>query len=45
MYPTVRLARAWQGAAVVIGMGILSSLYPMWQAARIDVAQAMQVEQ
>ncbi len=45
VHPAVRLARAWQGIAVVIGLGILSSLYPMWQAARIDPATAMQSEQ
>ncbi len=44
IYPAVHLARAWQGAAVVLALGVLSSLYPMWQASRIDVAEAMQVE-
>ncbi len=45
VHPAVRLARAWQGVVVVIVLGILSSLYPMWQAARIDPATAMQSEQ
>lgn len=45
IYPTVQLARAWQGTVVVLALGVLSSIYPMWQAARIDVADAMQVEQ
>jgi putative ABC transport system permease protein len=44
-YPAVRLARAWQGLVVVFVLGIVSSLYPMWHAARIDVATAMQSEQ
>ena len=44
-YPTVRIARAWQGTIVVLALGVLSSLYPMWQASRIDVAEAMQVDQ
>jgi ABC-type lipoprotein release transport system permease subunit len=44
VHPVVHLARAWQGAAVVLGLGVLSSTYPMWQASRIDVAQAMQDE-
>lgn len=45
LHPTVRLARAWQGTIVVLTLGVLSSLYPMWQASRIDVAEAMQIEQ
>jgi putative ABC transport system permease protein len=45
VHPAVRLARAWEGIVVVIVLGILSSLYPMWQAARIDPATAMQSEQ
>lgn len=43
-YPVVRVARAWQGTIVVVALGVLSSLYPMWQASRIDVAEAMQVD-
>ncbi len=43
-YPAVRVARAWQGTLVVLALGVLSSLYPMWQASRIDVAEAMQVD-
>ncbi|MGH7619589.1 MAG: ABC transporter permease, partial [Gemmatimonadaceae bacterium] len=43
-YPTVRLARAWQGTIVVLALGVLSSVYPMWQASRIDVADAMQID-
>jgi ABC-type lipoprotein release transport system permease subunit len=45
IYPTVHLARAWQGTVVVLALGVLSSIYPMWQASRIDVADAMQVDQ
>ena len=45
IHPTVHVARALQGTVVVIALGVLSSLYPMWQATRIDVAEAMQVEQ
>lgn len=45
VHPAVRLVRAWEGTLVVLALGILSSLYPMWQAARIDVADAMQNEQ
>jgi putative ABC transport system permease protein len=45
IHPVVRVARAWQGLAVVLVLGVLSSLYPMWQASRIDVAAAMQSEQ
>jgi putative ABC transport system permease protein len=44
VYPTVHLARAWQGGAVVLALGVFSSLYPMWQASRIEVAEAMQDE-
>ena len=44
VYPVVHLARAWQGGAVVLALGVFSSLYPMWQASRIDVAEAMQDE-
>ncbi|MGH7668297.1 MAG: ABC transporter permease [Gemmatimonadaceae bacterium] len=44
VHPAVHLARAWQGGVVVLALGVLSSLYPMWQASRIDVAQAMQNE-
>jgi ABC-type lipoprotein release transport system permease subunit len=44
VHPAVNLARAWQGGAVVLALGVLSSLYPMWQASRIDVAEAMQDE-
>jgi putative ABC transport system permease protein len=44
-HPSVSPARALQGAIVVLTLGILSSLYPMWQASRIDVAEAMQVDQ
>ncbi len=44
VYPVVHLARAWQGGSVVLALGVLSSLYPMWQASRIDVAEAMQDE-
>lgn len=43
-HPTVRVHRAVQGAVVVFALGVISSLYPMWQASRIDVAGAMQVE-
>lgn len=44
VHPAVHLARAWQGGVVVLALGIVSSLYPMWQASRIDVAEAMQDE-
>jgi len=45
VHPEARLSRAWQGAAVVACLGVLASLYPMWQAARIDVADAVKLEQ
>jgi ABC-type lipoprotein release transport system permease subunit len=45
IYPAIHFARAWQGTVVVLALGVLSSVYPMWQASRIDVAEAMQVEQ
>lgn len=45
IHPAVHIARAWQGTIVVLALGVLSSIYPMWQASRIDVADAMQVEQ
>lgn len=45
VHPAARLARAWQGVVVVLALGVLSSLYPMWQASRIDVATALQVDQ
>lgn len=45
VHPEARLARAWQGAAVVACLGVLASLYPMWQAARIEVADAVKLEQ
>lgn len=45
IYPVVHSSRVWQGTAVVLALGALSSLYPMWQATRIDVADAMQVDQ
>lgn len=45
VYPDAQLSRAWQGAAVVAVLGVLASLYPMWQAARIDVADAVKLEQ
>jgi ABC-type lipoprotein release transport system permease subunit len=45
IYPVVHAARVWQGVVVVLALGALSSLYPMWQATRIDVAAAMQVDQ
>lgn len=45
IHPTVQPARAWQGTIVVLVLGTLSSIYPMWQASRIDVASAMQNEQ
>ncbi len=44
VHPAVRLARAWEGTIVVLALGILSSVYPTWQASRIDAAQAMQSE-
>jgi putative ABC transport system permease protein len=44
VHPTVRLARAGQSLAVVFVLGMLSSLYPMWQASRLDAATAMQVD-
>ena len=45
VHPEARVARAWQGAAVVVVLGLLASLYPMWQAARIEVADAVKLEQ
>ena len=42
IYPAVHAARVWQGVVVVFTLGALSSLYPMWQASRTDVADAMQ---
>ncbi len=45
VHPAARLARAWQGVAVVLALGVLSSLYPMWQASRVDVATALQIDQ
>lgn len=45
IYPVVYASRVWQGVVVVFALGALSSLYPMWQASRIDVADAMQVDQ
>jgi ABC-type lipoprotein release transport system permease subunit len=45
VHPEARLARAWQGAVVVACLGVLASLYPMWQAARIEVADAVKLEQ
>jgi len=45
VHPVARLSRAWQGLVVVFALGVLSSLYPMWQASRLDVATAMQVDQ
>ncbi len=45
IYPVVHASRIWQGVIVVLALGALSSLYPMWQATRIDVADAMQVDQ
>jgi putative ABC transport system permease protein len=45
IYPVVHASRVWQGVVVVFALGALSSLYPMWQASRIDVAEAIQVDQ
>ncbi len=45
IYPVVHPSRVWQGVIVVLVLGALSSLYPMWQATRIDVADAMQLDQ
>jgi putative ABC transport system permease protein len=42
--PAARLSRAWQGAVVVALLGLVASLYPMWQAARTDVADAVKLE-
>jgi putative ABC transport system permease protein len=44
VHPAARLSRAWQGAAVVVLLGLVASLYPMWQAARIDLADAVKLE-
>lgn len=44
VHPAARLSRAWQGAVVVVVLGLVASLYPMWQAARIDVADAVKLE-
>lgn len=44
IFPVVHVSRVWQGVFVVLALGALSSLYPMWQATRIDVAEAMQVD-
>ncbi len=44
IHPAAHISRAWQGAIVVLLLGVCSSLYPMWQASRIDVAAAMQDE-
>jgi len=42
--PAARLSRAWQGAVVVVLLGLVASLYPMWQAAHTDVADAVKLE-
>jgi ABC-type lipoprotein release transport system permease subunit len=44
VHPAVRLSRVWQGAAVVLVLGLVASLYPMWQSTRIDVADAVKLE-
>jgi putative ABC transport system permease protein len=44
VHPAARLSRAWQGAVVVVLLGLVASLYPMWQSARIDVADAVKLE-
>jgi ABC-type lipoprotein release transport system permease subunit len=45
VHPVVRPDRAWQGVAIVAALGLLSSLYPMWRASRVDVATAMHADQ
>lgn len=44
VHPAARLSRVWQGAVVVVVLGLVASLYPMWQSARIDVADAVKLE-
>lgn len=44
VHPVARLSRVWQGAVVVLVLGLAASLYPMWQSARIDVADAVKLE-
>lgn len=44
VHPVARLSRVWQGAVVVLVLGFVASLYPMWQSARIDVAAAVKLE-
>jgi len=44
VHPAVRLSRVWQGAVVVVVLGLVASLYPMWQSAHIDVADAVKLE-
>ncbi len=44
VHPVAHAARAAQGLVVVLALGVFSSLYPMWQASRLDVATAMQAD-
>jgi len=44
VHPAARLSRVWQGAVVVLVLGLVASLYPMWQSTRIEVADAVKVE-
>lgn len=44
VHPAARLSRVWQGGLVVLALGVVASLYPMWQSTRIDVADAVKLE-
>lgn len=44
VHPAAHLARALEGVVVVLGLGLAASLYPMWQAAHFDVADAVKLE-
>jgi len=44
VHPVARLSRAGQGVLVVVVLGLVASLYPMWQAARIEIADAVKLE-
>lgn len=42
--PEFRVAQVGQSLAFIVVMGVLASLYPAWQATRIDVAEAMKFD-
>jgi len=44
VHPVARLSRAGQGVLVVVVLGLVVSLYPMCQAARIESADAVKLE-